>query len=1361
MVDLENTQFKLDPQNHRINFDGSEEQFKAVRESLFKLHGEGGSTGAKRPPSSMIPKFHSKTSPSGKAERHIKINPLYRQLLEKQRNDNLNAYARKAREDAIEEAKDELRKRGFQGTPDKEVIKEKVKLKMAEAPSHLKVPASGASLFRLLSGSLYNQLSEVSSSGASQDSLKTLQAQLVEQGVPERINPRGERMGFAAATAETGLAPFYDDPLGEATKRASDALGFSRSRAWNRQNSGWVDAKTDKVSRRDFLGAAAVGALDLFPTTDSPTVAGDAGDPAFVERAGKPKGLLRKLRGLLNFKAEGHIPNFEKRIVYHTGPRDLRRGTNLLDLQKVTGKSNYGASMSQSAAEMTKRLRHANSAGLFVTEDLDVAREYLKRKSLGGIDADIYSTIIETEDFRDIKGKSIDSPTLGKGHYAGRAAFFDEMEAGSKWGPETGEKAAAYFKWLEEKSAAEGQNYRGVTFTDSENVRQGEFAPETREGKLSSKSDLNLTRNYVIGKGLEKLEFSKVRPKPWWKPVDLKAPSAKPSLDKNYLSLSSLQGASGEFHKAGVYGPYSQAEVRHMIKSKSLPLSHAHLLSPEGKWEELSKSTFAEPPPSSIMDDLLRPKLAPTVNPSSRTMAGDAGDPDFVERAGKPKGPLGKLKKLFRAEGHIPNFKDTTEFDKVHNLTIDRLNKEGAKINKGESRTNLNKFVTDMGIMESGYNKKAKSHSLKNRVLGRDTTTAAGTFQFTKESFETGLNRYRNITGETPDWWRKARKAEHPKGVTNLSDDQARAIALANLAQKKGTDPYLTEVAKSGFKGDAAKELYQKFHHTGGGTTDKRIADKGFFSNDPDWWLKWQRGRAAKAKAQGHIPGFQFIGPQRPKTTKVADIPGWNTLKKKVYKAHGIPKGEDPLADITEIKEAIFGDDGQSAGFDTEGKGQIAVARIPDFTGRDPGAEVQLASFQAALANEMAHAINAKQTKGMSFEETDQYFKELTGKLGDQTGGGWAPLRTATSVDDSLQAQEAYLQGMAGLAHILAVQEGDKSRLDPTRTKAAVEGSNKVSAADFWKLNELGSYIAPQLLEDQMLNKILEIREKWSKKAEERGLDSVIGTGPATIGDFIGKMDKDYLERYNDLILHLQNERTSHQTSALIRGAQQDPKTGRYKAFKAGGYIPNFGVDPVSAAIERHTAIQEGYAPGKVIEGPTLPSGPTIMNEAEVAVPAFALSSMGYAPSNSNDWAIMNPTEKYAQKFDRATGVPGSAKSIMSEVGGTATNFAAQGHIPNFAAPQNNIQRLEEIKEKVIKEENYTIEDALKENQKNHTKWTTKEQAQGFRDTVITDRMVRDYIEYEGGPAGSGKIGISQVRRTGYCASKENRSLEK
>jgi len=100
---------------------------------------------------------------------------------------------------------------------------------------------------------------------------------------------------------------------------------------------------------------------------------------------------------------------------------------------------------------------------------------------------------------------------------------------------------------------------------------------------------------------------------------------------------------------------------------------------------------------------------------------------------------------------------------------------------------------------------------------GEDTvstiSSARGIFQFLTEgegnAFQTGLNRLERHLGNDTEWIDEAREHNDPN---RLTEDQQRALFLANMYQQRGTDDYLISIAEG--SNQAMAEAYSRFHHT-------------------------------------------------------------------------------------------------------------------------------------------------------------------------------------------------------------------------------------------------------------------------------------------------------------------------------------------------------------------------------------------------------------------------------------------------------------------------------------------------------------------------------------------------------------------
>ena len=117
-------------------------------------------------------------------------------------------------------------------------------------------------------------------------------------------------------------------------------------------------------------------------------------------------------------------------------------------------------------------------------------------------------------------------------------------------------------------------------------------------------------------------------------------------------------------------------------------------------------------------------------------------------------------------------------------------------------KVRLEKFDKFHQEMESNFNPKAKNPK----------SSAAGLYQFTKDSVVTAVNRLANTIGEDnlPQWAIEAR--EH-KDARKLSEKEQQILFYADMFQKKGSDNLLKKVLAEG-DNDAMVEYYGKLHHT-------------------------------------------------------------------------------------------------------------------------------------------------------------------------------------------------------------------------------------------------------------------------------------------------------------------------------------------------------------------------------------------------------------------------------------------------------------------------------------------------------------------------------------------------------------------
>ena len=194
--------------------------------------------------------------------------------------------------------------------------------------------------------------------------------------------------------------------------------------------------------------------------------------------------------------------------------------------------------------------------------------------------------------------------------------------------------------------------------------------------------------------------------------------------------------------------------------------------------------------------------------------------------------------------------------------------------------------------MESDYNPQA----------GAGTTSASGVFQFTQGSSVTGINRMQNLLtasgAELPEWAsnyrsnvrgtmqsgvpalpenaprgmrrahaaattadRAGRRRRYGELAAGLTDDQSRALTLANFDQARGSDALLREVISGASRG---QQLYENIHHTNPDeATSRRLRRGGFFNATPTHaGLRRALGdprRRRGSNAFGFIPNFASL----------------------------------------------------------------------------------------------------------------------------------------------------------------------------------------------------------------------------------------------------------------------------------------------------------------------------------------------------------------------------------------------------------------------------------------------------------------------------------------------------------------------
>lgn len=132
----------------------------------------------------------------------------------------------------------------------------------------------------------------------------------------------------------------------------------------------------------------------------------------------------------------------------------------------------------------------------------------------------------------------------------------------------------------------------------------------------------------------------------------------------------------------------------------------------------------------------------------------------------------------------------------------DKVKKKIAEKLKIKDTKNIDSFTDKVAEIESSSGKDTVSQ----------ISSARGIFQFLTKgkgnAFQTGLNRLERHLGKTK-WITEARKHNDPN---KLSEDQQKALFLANVYEQSGSDDYLKRISEG--SNAAMAEAYSKFHHT-------------------------------------------------------------------------------------------------------------------------------------------------------------------------------------------------------------------------------------------------------------------------------------------------------------------------------------------------------------------------------------------------------------------------------------------------------------------------------------------------------------------------------------------------------------------
>ena len=147
--------------------------------------------------------------------------------------------------------------------------------------------------------------------------------------------------------------------------------------------------------------------------------------------------------------------------------------------------------------------------------------------------------------------------------------------------------------------------------------------------------------------------------------------------------------------------------------------------------------------------------------------------------------------------------------------STDVLDKVGERL--GRDAYGLHQFSFDVGGFESDY-----GTNIQNPF-----SSARGTYQFTKATIPTAINRLTKVLGYKPQEIKDFQQAENTD-IAKLSPDLQRALFLAHLSEDRGSDVLINRYLDGD---DVGEELFIKHHYKGNPTpgTQKRLREKKWF----------------------------------------------------------------------------------------------------------------------------------------------------------------------------------------------------------------------------------------------------------------------------------------------------------------------------------------------------------------------------------------------------------------------------------------------------------------------------------------------------------------------------------------------------
>mgnify|MGYP003659790231 CR=1 FL=1 len=179
------------------------------------------------------------------------------------------------------------------------------------------------------------------------------------------------------------------------------------------------------------------------------------------------------------------------------------------------------------------------------------------------------------------------------------------------------------------------------------------------------------------------------------------------------------------------------------------------------------------------------------------------------------KGAKGLLSNIPEAESILDFFISPTQPQEYTTYSADVLDKIGERL--GRNAYNLHQFSFDVGGFESDH-----GTNIQNPL-----SSARGTYQFTKDTIPTAINRLTKVLGYKPTEIKEFQQSENAD-IAKLSPDVQRALFLAHLSEDSGSDILINRYLDGE---DVGEELFIEHHYKGlpDAATRRRLKEKKWF----------------------------------------------------------------------------------------------------------------------------------------------------------------------------------------------------------------------------------------------------------------------------------------------------------------------------------------------------------------------------------------------------------------------------------------------------------------------------------------------------------------------------------------------------